>query len=64
MGLLAAGSCVGIPRILSMAAAKRTTGAVDAQAAHVAHFNAAVYTIWPKRRRRPTVWLCGGIRGT
>ena len=46
MSLLTAGSCVGIPRILSMAAAKRTTGLSqpDDQAAHVTHFTAAVYS--------------------
>ena len=43
MGLLNAGSCVGIPRILSRAAAKRTTRAVDTQAAHVARFTADVH---------------------
>lgn len=43
MGHLIAGSCVGISRILSRAAARRTTGAVGDQAAHVVYFTAAVY---------------------
>ncbi len=37
---------------LSRAAAKRTTGAVDAQAGHVAHFMAVVYT--DNKREKPT----------
>ena len=41
MGLLNARSGVGIPRILSRAAVKRTIGAVDGLVVHVAHFTSA-----------------------
>ena len=55
MSLLNAASCVGIPRILSRAAAKRTTRAVDTQAAHVAHFTAKLCVL-----RCPVVQTCLG----